>query len=193
MQAASSDSVWQVKLEPLLSADSSCLHGVDCAQQQNQRGPSEQKVKAAPASDEAMTSTAGSSATLPSSTASLQDSQHSTTPFPESASAACNRHSVCHSGRQRASTALCIPFGETSWKLAYRQRLTAEYHHRCPRSLHNGCADGTVVPVVFGYPSYILIQAMKASHVKLGGDYLHELEPIWCCTKCDWASIYYPY
>lgn len=56
--------------------------------------------------------------------------------------------------------------------------------HRCP-----SCRDRTLVPIVFGMPSYELFEAAERGEVVLGGCVLEEVNPTRRCTRCGWEGV----
>lgn len=56
--------------------------------------------------------------------------------------------------------------------------------HRCP-----SCRDRTLVPIVFGMPSYELFEAAERGEVILGGCVLGEVDPTHGCTRCRWEGV----
>ena len=68
------------------------------------------------------------------------------------------------------------------WRLALQQRAQFEFEMRCPRGV--GCPK-PVCPMLYGFPSGQLVQAMKKGWLVLEGDYLLEDQPLWLCTSCN--------
>lgn len=65
------------------------------------------------------------------------------------------------------------------WRAAYSVRSVALGGMRCP-----SCAASPLIPIVFGYPSPPLVSLQRAGRVLLGGDYLLDRDPTWCCPGC---------
>lgn len=49
----------------------------------------------------------------------------------------------------------------------------------CPRC---GALDG--IPVMYGYPGKLAMEAESQGFISLGGCILRETNPNWCCTGC---------
>jgi hypothetical protein len=65
------------------------------------------------------------------------------------------------------------------WRSAYSVRSVALGAMRCP-----SCSASPLIPIVFGYPSSPLVSLQRAGRVLLGGDYLLDRDPTWCCAQC---------
>eukprot|EP00899_Mesostigma_viride_P020070 jgi/Mesvir1/28064/Mv04660-RA.1 len=77
---------------------------------------------------------------------------------------------------------------DDSWRAVFRRRLAHERSLHCPL-----CTAGALVPIVYGFPSQLLVQGMKAKRLHLGGDYLIDSEPVWLCNACDARWCHYPH
>ena len=71
------------------------------------------------------------------------------------------------------------------WRAAYSIRSVALGGMRCPAcSASPSAASSPLIPIVFGYPSPPLVSLQRAGRVLLGGDYLLDRDPTWCCAAC---------
>lgn len=77
---------------------------------------------------------------------------------------------------------------QLSWHDKYRQKHSAEHHMQCPR-----CRQSKVVPIVYGFPSHLLVRNMRANKLRMGNDHLIEGQPIWTCTHCNEEFANFPY
>lgn len=76
----------------------------------------------------------------------------------------------------------------STWRETYRQRHLAEHSMQCPT-----CRQSKVVPIVYGFPSHLLVRNMRANKLRMGNDHLIEGQPIWTCTACAEEFTKFPY
>eukprot|EP00301_Raphidiophrys_heterophryoidea_P027449 c9663_g1_i2.p1 GENE.c9663_g1_i2~~c9663_g1_i2.p1 ORF type:complete len:267 (-),score=27.62 c9663_g1_i2:52-852(-) len=55
------------------------------------------------------------------------------------------------------------------------------------------CKRGSVMPVLYGYPSPELVALVQANRIKLGGDYFVPGDVLWQCQRCRAGWVLYPY
>ena len=80
------------------------------------------------------------------------------------------------------------PVQQLSWRNKYRQRHLAELGMQCPE-----CQTSKVIPIVYGFPSHLLVRNMKAQKLRMGNDHLIDGQPLWTCTGCKMEFNHFPY
>ena len=55
-----------------------------------------------------------------------------------------------------------------------------EKNLKCPK-----CGSNNIVPIVYGMPSYELLEKEGMREVLLGGCIVNDLSPIWHCKDCQ--------
>lgn len=74
-----------------------------------------------------------------------------------------------------------------TWKRRLQEQLAHVRAMRCPRCL------GALVPLVYGFPSPVLLAGMRAQRLILGGDHLIDNCHVWACVSCNSSFRHYPY
>ncbi len=77
---------------------------------------------------------------------------------------------------------------QSKWHDKYQQRHLAEQRMQCPN-----CQQLKVVPIVYGFPSHLLVRNMRANKLRMGNDHLIEGQPIWTCTACTKEFTDFPF
>lgn len=77
---------------------------------------------------------------------------------------------------------------QSQWHDKYQQRHLAEQRMQCP-----SCEQSKVVPIVYGFPSHLLVRNMRANKLRMGNDHLIEGQPIWTCTACTKEFADFPF
>ncbi|KAL3143205.1 hypothetical protein ABBQ38_002060 [Trebouxia sp. C0009 RCD-2024] len=70
----------------------------------------------------------------------------------------------------------------------YRERHLAEHGMQCP-----GCKQAKIIPIVYGFPSHLLVRNMRANKLRMGNDHLIEGQPTWTCSSCSEVFANFPY
>lgn len=70
----------------------------------------------------------------------------------------------------------------------YISRHLAEMRLQCQH-----CTHGVIVPIVYGFPSSLLLKAGREKKAINGGDYLIAGEPVWACNACQASFCSFPY
>jgi hypothetical protein len=75
-----------------------------------------------------------------------------------------------------------------SWQRQYRQQYSYQTTRKCPK-----CGSDRVLPIVYGFPSHVLLQGMNAHRLVLGGDHLLDSAHVWACSGCRSCFRYFPF
>ena len=80
------------------------------------------------------------------------------------------------------------PFEPSTWREKYHKRHLAEQRMLCPI-----CMQSKIVPIVYGFPSHLLVRSMRANKLRMGNDHLIEGQPNWTCTACAYQFVAFPF
>jgi len=80
---------------------------------------------------------------------------------------------TCHRGQLAAAVQATVPHQTT---------------RSCPK-----CGSDRVLPIVYGFPSHVLLQGMHAHRLVLGGDHLLDSAHVWACSGCRSCFRYFPF
>eukprot|EP00301_Raphidiophrys_heterophryoidea_P027451 c9663_g1_i4.p2 GENE.c9663_g1_i4~~c9663_g1_i4.p2 ORF type:complete len:139 (-),score=20.32 c9663_g1_i4:52-468(-) len=89
---------------------------------------------------------------------------------------------------------ICVHFSENShfqqkkYSKMFLWHCEMESKMICP-----ACKRGSVMPVLYGYPSPELVALVQANRIKLGGDYFVPGDVLWQCQRCRAGWVLYPY
>ena len=72
---------------------------------------------------------------------------------------------------------------------AFREVFVREKTQTCLKC----SSPGSMVPVVYGFPSHQLLENFNRRRLKFGGDNLIDGLPAWCCLSCSTETFSYPY
>lgn len=75
-----------------------------------------------------------------------------------------------------------------AWHARYKSRHMAEYAMQCP-----ACEQSKIIPIVYGFPSHLLVRNMRANKLRMGNDHLIEGQPVWICSLCSQEFLDFPY
>lgn len=70
----------------------------------------------------------------------------------------------------------------------YQRRHLAEHGMQCPC-----CQQSKIIPIVYGFPSHLLVRNMRANKLRMGNDHLIEGQPTWTCSSCPEVFADFPY
>ena len=74
------------------------------------------------------------------------------------------------------------------WRDLYKERHAAEHGMQCP-----SCKQFKIIPIVYGFPSHLLVRNMRANKLRMGNDHLLDGQPIWTCSSCSKEFLNFPY
>ena len=77
---------------------------------------------------------------------------------------------------------------QQAWHERYKERHLAEHGMQCP-----GCKQFKIIPIVYGFPSHLLVRNMRANKLRMGNDHLIDGQPIWTCSSCSEVFVDFPY
>lgn len=80
------------------------------------------------------------------------------------------------------------PAQQTTWSGRYRHRHLSERCMQCP-----ACRKAKVIPIVYGFPSHLLVRNMKANKLRMGNDHLIDGQPTWVCSGCSVEFTDFPF
>ena len=77
------------------------------------------------------------------------------------------------------------------WKYSAQRLVEIIKSFSCPKCLK----DGSIIPVLYGYPHRDLIARMNEKRIILGGDHIFPNSRIWQCINvdCKYAFSSWPY
>mmetsp|Transcript_20757 Transcript_20757/g.25173 ORF Transcript_20757/g.25173 Transcript_20757/m.25173 type:complete len:267 (+) Transcript_20757:168-968(+) len=84
---------------------------------------------------------------------------------------------------------------QIAWRKTFRRFFKFMSTLCCPESscISNKSGTDVVVPIVYGFPSRELVEAMRASRLILGDDHIIEGRSVWYCCSCKTNWTHWPY
>ena len=79
-------------------------------------------------------------------------------------------------------------YNQLYWRDLFREKQRLLRLRMCPLIISCGGGAGSVVPILYGYPSVSLVAAARAGRVVIGLDHIPVGPwhfPVWACTKCN--------